>query len=264
MKNTLNIAVLQTNIVWENSTENLRALDLKLEAISSIPDVIILPEMFNTGFTMNTQTVAQTMDGEAVHWLRRKSSQLGTAICGSVIINESNKYYNRFLWAEQGQIKVHYDKRHLFRMAREEQFFAPGSGRPTINYHGWKIMPRVCYDLRFPVWNRSKEIDIQLYVASWPEPRILAWTTLLKARAIENQCYVIGVNRVGQDGNQVNFNGRSLVVNPKGEAMTLENNEEEGFIYADLNFDELAEFRKKFPVHKDADDFDIHINQTAW
>lgn len=259
MKNLLTVAALQTDLIWENSSQNLQRMDAKINDMQSIPDFIVLPEMFNTGFTMRANSQAQTMDGNAVNWLREKSSQTGAAICGSVIITEDHKYYNRFLWVEAGVVKSFYDKRHLFRMAGEDAHYASGKNHPIIDFKGWKIMPRICYDLRFPVWNRSSEVDLQIYVASWPAARVSAWTTLLKARAIENQCYTMGVNRIGKDGNGIEFNGKSLVVDPKGIEMTDVDYEDDGFIYATLDYEELIRFRQKFPVSKDADSFQIHF-----
>lgn len=253
----MKVALLQTELVWEKSEENIAKIDDHLDKLHSTPDLIVLPEMFNTGFTMNTEKNAQTMEGPAVSWLINKSAELGTAICGSVIIKEKGENYNRFLWVDSGNIVAVYDKRHLFRMADEHHYFSAGKSNPVIDYNGWKIMPRVCYDLRFPVWSRSTDIDLQIYVANWPSPRIPAWDKLLMARAIENQCYVIGVNRIGSDGSGKEYLGHSIVIDPKGNPQTSVEKEDEGWIISELDLESLNDFRKKFPLALDADKFTI-------
>jgi len=259
MTKELKVALLQNEIVWEDSLQNLTKYDTAFSHLAKPVDIIVLPEMFNTGFTMNAAGVAQNMDGNAVNWLKQKSVETGAAVCASLIIEENKKYYNRFIWAESGEIITWYDKRHLFRMADEHHTFSPGTTRPEINYKSWRIMPRVCYDLRFPVWSRSNKFDLQIYIANWPEARVTAWDTLLGARAIENQCYVIGVNRIGTDGKGISYNGHSIVRGPKGEALTTENNESTGWITATLSLDSLADYRAKFPVFMDSDRFDLEV-----
>lgn len=255
----MKVALLQTELIWENSDENISRINKHLDKLHSLPDLIVLPEMFNTGFTMNTGKNAQTMDGAAVSWMKEKSADLNTAICGSVIIHEEGENYNRFLWVDSGRIDAIYDKRHLFRMADEHHYFSAGKNSPVIHYKGWKIMPRVCYDLRFPVWSRSTDIDLQIYVANWPSPRVTAWDKLLMARAIENQCYVIGVNRIGSDGSKKDYLGHSIVIDPRGNPQTPEKKEDEGLIISDLDLDSLNDFRKKFPLALDADQFTIDL-----
>lgn len=257
MKKDLNIAALQTDILWEDAAGNRKQYDKLFAEITGQPDIIVLPEMFNSGFTMNAEGVAETMDGETVNWLKKKSKELKSAICGSMIVTEDDRFFNRFMWAENGEIRTQYDKRHLFRMAEEHHTFSPGTRRPEILYHGWEIMPRVCYDLRFPVWNRSSRFDLQIYVACWPDARVGAWDKLLRARAIENQCYVIGVNRIGTDGNGNYYSGHSVVIDPKGNALTPEDSESQEWIYAKINLEELEDFRQKFPVFMDADRYDL-------
>lgn len=259
MTKNLKVALLQTEIVWENSQESLAKYDVAFSHLAMPVDVVVLPEMFNTGFTMNAAEVAQKMDGEAVNWLLQKSIETRSAICGSVAIVENEKFFNRFFWVENGEIVTYYDKRHLFRMADEHHTFSPGTSRPEINYKSWRIMPRVCYDLRFPVWSRSNKFDLQIYVANWPQARVTAWDTLLGARAIENQCYVIGVNRIGSDGKGIAYNGHSIVRGPKGEAITSVNNEADGWITATLDLEALADYRAKFPVFMDSDRFDLEV-----
>lgn len=253
----MKVALLQTELAWEESEENIARIDNHISKLESVPDLIVLPEMFNTGFTMNTGKNAQSMDGPVVEWLKQKTKTLNTAICGSLIIEENGDYFNRFLWVDTGEIKAIYDKRHLFRMADEHHYFSAGKSSPVIKYKGWKIMPRVCYDLRFPVWSRSTDIDLQIYVANWPSPRVSAWDKLLLARAIENQCYVIGVNRIGSDGSGKEYLGHSSVIDPKGNPQTPEKKEDEGWIISELDLDSLNEFRVKFPLAMDADKFTI-------
>lgn len=255
----LKLALLQTELVWENSQANLKSIGGQIEELTGQPDVIILPEMFNTGFTMEAEKNAETMDGKAVSWLKTTSEEKGIAICGSVIIVHEGRYFNRFLWAKNGEITTYYDKRHLFRMADEHHTFTPGRHRPEIFMKGWRIMPRVCYDLRFPVWSRSNKFDLQIYVANWPEARVDAWDKLLMARAIENQCYVVGVNRIGVDGKNIAYNGHSVVIDPKGNALTPPKNEKAGWISVELDLEILEDFRRKFPVFMDSDLFDLEV-----
>ncbi|NEN22053.1 amidohydrolase [Cryomorpha ignava] len=259
MTTELKVAVLQTEIAWENAQKNLENYDNAFSKLAMPVDIVVLPEMFNTGFTMNAVEVAEEMGGESVKWLKNKSIEIESAICASLIITEKDRFYNRFIWAENGEVLIYYDKRHLFRMAEEHHTFSPGTKRPEINFKGWRIMPRVCYDLRFPVWSRSNKFDLQIYVANWPEARVSAWDKLLRARAIENQCYVIGVNRIGSDGKGISYNGHSIVIDPKGDALTAENDESDGWITAILNLESLEDFRKKFPVFMDSDRFDLEI-----
>ena len=253
----LKIALLQTELVWEDNDANREAIGKELEKLAGGYDIIVLPEMFNTGFTMNAQAVSETMEGPTVKWLLEKSAERKTVICGSLIISENGNFYNRLIWAENGEITTTYDKRHLFRMADEHHTFSGGNERIQISYKGWQIMPRVCYDLRFPVWNRSTKIDLQIYVANWPEARVSAWDKLLMARAIENQCYVVGVNRTGADGKGITYNGHSIIIDPKGMPITLENNEKSGWITAEIDLEGLKEFREKFPVSMDSDGFEL-------
>ncbi len=254
---TLRLALLQTELVWEDSEANLALMDQWLEKLDHQVDLIIFPEMFNTGFTMNASAVAQTMEGPVASWLRSRSADYDTALCGSAVIEENGEYHNRYFHAENGDITVIYDKRHRFRMAGEHKVFAAGKGSPKIDLLGWKIMPRVCYDLRFPVWNRSNAFDLQIYVANWPKARVDAWDKLLMARAIENQCYVVGVNRIGTDGKDIPYSGHSVVIDPRGNPITPEKNESGGWIYAEIDKGSLESFRKEFPVHMDADRFRI-------
>ncbi|MBS3914254.1 MAG: amidohydrolase [Bacteroidetes bacterium] len=250
----LKLYLVQANLTWENSTENLRHLG---HLISGIPEnsLIILPEMFATGFTMKPEKYAQKMDGEAVKWMCENSTN--KAICGSLSISENNSYFNRFLWAENGEIKAGYDKRHLFTHGSEMKHYTAGTVKITVEYQGWKILPFVCYDLRFPAWCRNTEqAELMLFVANWPQVRIKAWEKLLQARAIENQCFVVGVNRVGEDGNGIYHNGSSMVCDAWGEILVNKHDNEE-VIHMELNPEKLMEFRRNFPVLEDADRFEI-------
>lgn len=254
----LKLAMVQSELLWQDPEGNMKQLELKLRALPKGIDLAVLPEMFTTGFTMKPEAHAEGPDGEASRWLARLSAELGFAICGSVAADENGKYYNRLLWAEQGSTKAVYDKRHLFRMAGEHEVYSPGNQRELIVFKGWNIMPRICYDLRFPVWSRSSEAHLQLYVANWPAARVDAWDKLLMARAIENLCYVVGVNRTGIDGNGVQYDGRSAAIDFKGLPMHPIKKEIEESIIVELQMDELKAFREKFPAQLDADKFTLH------
>jgi omega-amidase len=250
----LNILAVQADLLWENAEGNLRHLAHLLGDAHDV-DVVVLPEMFATGFTMKPEKFAQPMDGPAVQWMCSQSE--GRAVCGSLSIVEEGQYYNRFLWAEDGEIKYSYDKRHLFGYGNEPKHYVAGDTLLILEYRGWKIQPFVCYDLRFPVWCRNTAgVDLQLFVANWPQVRIAAWEKLLQARAIENQCFVLGVNRVGEDGNGIYHNGNSLLSSPRGEVMWKSEMEETA---TKLKLDQgpLLDFRGQFPVLNDRDDFSI-------
>ena len=256
-KEQLQICTVQFNIQWENKELNYGIIERLLNKLEGHPDVIIFPEMFTTGFTMNTATQSETMDGTTVNRMKKISRELKCIICGSIIVKEKNKYYNRFVACLPDQTIISYDKRHLFRMADENKYFSAGEEISIINYCGWRIAPFVCYDLRFPVWMRNKNnYDLAIIVANWPEKRDDVWQTLLKARALENQCYVAGVNRYGTDGNDVDHCGNSMVVSPKGVVLNQMSSGDQTFTVS-LSMNELNYFRKKFPVHLDADDFKI-------
>ena len=257
MKN-LNIALIQEDIVWENSYANLNLFDKKLKNIAAA-DLVILPEMFNTGFSMNPEKVAQGKNGVAVSWMKEKAIEGNFAMIGSIATQENNKYYNRLMMSYPCTSVKHYDKRHLFRMGGEHEEYSAGTESKVWPYFGWRIKALVCYDLRFPVWSRNKnDYDLLIYIANWPAPRAEVWKTLLKARAIENQCYVVGVNRVGQDGRGIKYNGDSMVVDPKGIVIEKLDNKP-GIITSQLNLSELNVFREQFPVHLDADEFELKL-----
>lgn len=253
----LKIALVQANLVWEApelNRERLRSLILN----GSSADIFILPEMFTTGFTMNAAPYAETMTGATVNWMLLLAAEKQAVICGSVIIKEENHYYNRFVWVSpQGEV-LFYNKRHTFTLAGEEKVFTKGDEKVIIEHLGWKICPLVCYDLRFPVWARNTEAyDVLLYVANWPVMRITAWDALLRARAIENMCYVAGVNRTGTDGNGIPYTGHSAVYNPLGEVLTYSEEKEE-ICYTTLHQQTVTEVRSKFRFLDDQDTFTIH------
>jgi predicted amidohydrolase len=257
MRKKLNIVLVQTELFWEEKFNNLARFDNLIREIENA-DVIVLPEMFTTGFSMQTEKLFERMDGTTVNWLKTKAKEKNCAICGSIIIREGEKNYNRFVWAEEGGNVFSYNKRHLFRMANENQYFEAGNSPIIIPYKGWNIRPLVCYDLRFPVWSRNIQngYDLLIYVANWPEARRKPWMKLLQARAIENQCYVIGVNRIGMDGRNIDHSGDSMIIDPKGEVLQHALKEEK-IISAEISLDELNDFREKFPVSMDADEFSI-------
>jgi len=254
----LKIVMLQADLVWQNSAENLKNFSEKIHQINEQVDLIILPEMFTTGFSMHPQKIGDTMHGETVAWMRKIASEKNAAVSGSVIIFANSKFYNRFLFIHpSGEINF-YDKRHLFTLAGEDKVYQSGKGKLIVNYKGWKICPLVCYDLRFPVWARNVEdYDLLIYVANWPKIRIAAWDTLLKARAIENMCYTIGVNRVGVDANNYEYSGHSAGFDSLGEpvAETKENIEETVVFTLDKNH--IFETRNKLGFLNDRDTFEI-------
>ncbi len=259
MKETLDIALIQANLVWENPTENRTSFSEKIKAISKKVDIIVLPEMFNTGFTMNADEVAETMNGDTVQWLTVMAKEKNSAIAGSIIIEEDNKYYNRLIFMLPNGTHYIYDKHQLFTLAKEEEVFTAGQEEVIIEYLGWKIKPQICYDLRFPVWARNtSEYDVLLYVASWPKPRINAWDILLQARAIENMCYCIGTNRIGLDGKGYEYNGHSAVYDVLGNSLLDENPvEKETIIYTTLYKSHIKEIRTKLSFLNDRDNFKL-------
>lgn len=255
---TLHIALFQLDLVWENPQANREMMDDWFPKLDPSTDLVFLPEMFSTGFSMNGTQLAETMEGETVQWMKRISAQYQFALCGSLIISQNGQYFNRLVFVEPSGEVHFYNKRHLFTMDHEERHFQRGRERIIVNYKGWRICPLICYDLRFPVWSRNRnEYDVLVYVANWPNARLDVWNTLLKARAIENQCYVVGVNRVGVDGSQIEYTGGTQVIDPKGRLLVTAVNPGEELLYALLSLEEMTLFRAKFPVLDDADDFDL-------
>ncbi len=260
----LTVTILQSDLHWEDIDKNLTMFSQKIDSITEPSDIIVLPEMFNTGFSMESEKLAETMNGKSVSWLKETAQNKKAAVVASLIIEENDNYYNRLIWAEpEGEIYT-YDKRHLFRMANEHKHFSGGKDLLIVHYKGWRICPLVCYDLRFPVWSRNVDengnniYDCLIYIANWPAARKAPWSKLLEARAIENQCYVVGLNRVGIDGKLIDYSGNSAVINPKGEVISniAESTNTTQTISISLN--ELNDFREKFPVGMDADRFTIN------
>lgn len=253
----LNIALIQTAIHWHDKNANLAALEDKIHRIPDQTDLILLPEMFSTGFTMEAKTFAETMDGPAVSWMRRLAVEKNAVIAGSLIIREGDAFFNRLIWMPPDGKPAHYDKRHLFTFAGEDRHFTPGNNRLIVELKGWKIMPLICYDVRFPVWSRNNdEYDLLIYVASFPERRIHAWKSLLVARAIENQCYTIGLNRVGYDGNGIYHSGDSRLVDYEGNIL-YEKTKEEDIHLASLSLEDQQKFRSALQFLRDRDSFSI-------
>ena len=250
----MRITTIQYDIVWEDKVTNLKNLTSKINTIQS--DVIVLPEMFTTGFTMNPKPFAESMTGKTIQWMKEIALTKDLAICGSIIIREEDKYFNRFIWVNPDGTIYHYDKRHLF--LNEDQNYTPGDKKLIIEYRGWKICPLICYDLRFPVWSRnSEDYDILIYVANWPDKRKLAWRSLLVARAIENQCYVIGVNRVGE-GSGLVYSGGTSLINALGEVQYTNSHIEEVFTVTLSKYD-LDKIRTQLPFLEDKDNFSINL-----
>lgn len=264
---SLTITVIQTNIFWEDKSANLAMLEEKIRGISDNTEIVILPEMFSTGFSMNAAALAETMEGPTVLWMKKMASSRNVIVCGSVIIEDNGNYFNRLIWMlPNGQFGL-YDKRHRFAYAGEDQKYSNGSRRLIASVKGWKINLLVCYDLRFPVWSRQHltrndagelipEYDVLIYVANWPERRNMAWKTLLQARAIENQCYVVGVNRIGDDANDIYYNGDSTILDPLGNVIWQQARDSAEFTYT-LDQQKLLDVRRQFPFWKDGDLFSI-------
>ena len=258
---TLTITIIQANLFWENKKANLEMLTQKINSITTATELVVLPEMFSTGFSMQPEILAETMDGETMNWMKNIATTKKIILTGSIIIKEENKFYNRLIWMLPTGQYYHYDKRHLFAFANEHQHYTAGNKRVIAQVKGWKINLQVCYDLRFPVWARQAneaEYDVLLYVANWPERRSHAWKTLLTARAIENQSYVVAVNRVGNDGNNIYHSGNSMVIDAQGNELYHKTDEEDVFTIT-LQKEALQEVRNKFPFLKDADKFSLNI-----
>lgn len=256
IKENINIALFQLDLVWESPALNLAKVDQLLDQLPKGTDVVFLPEMFTTGFTMNVLDYGEPVDGQTIQWMKKRSRDHQVALCGSLIINDAGQYFNRLVFVEpSGEIRF-YDKRHLFTMGDERKYFNRGTERLIVQYKGWRICPLICYDLRFPVWSRNRnEYDLLVYVANWPQSREVVWNTLLKARALENQSYVAGVNRVGVDGQMISYSGNSQMVSPKGLCLAETAQNEEGIIATELSWPDLLKFRSIFPVLDDADTF---------
>jgi omega-amidase len=260
----LRITIIQSDLHWEDIGANLASFEEKIWQVGQSTDVIVLPEMFTTGYTMMANRLAEHTNMRTFKWMRQMADQTGALILGSFISNVHDRFYNRLLWMEPGGNFKTYDKRHLFRMAEEHQVYSQGESLLIGHWKGWRICPLICYDLRFPVWSRNRwnpslkklSYDVLIYVANWPTVRSDAWETLLRARAIENVSYAVGVNRVGTDGNGIEYDGKSSIIGPKGDTIfTVEGIEAVKTIA--LSSNALQAFRDRFPAYLDADDFSV-------
>ncbi len=254
----LKITIFQGYLFWENIEKNLQNISLRLSNIREKTDLIILPEMFNTGFTMNAEKLAEPMNGKTMIWMHKMAKEFDCVVTGSLIIKDSDGFYNRLIWMRPDGKYQCYDKRHLFTLAKEDKTYTAGKDKLIVELKGWKICPVICYDLRFPVWlrNVNEAYDLLIVVANWPERRALHWRTLLPARAVENEAYVIGVNRVGHDGNEIYHSGDSTCVSPNGSVIYYKRDEEDVYTFSILA-DEVIKTRRTLPFLKDADVFEI-------
>ena len=252
----MNISVIQPVIIWEDKSRNFQNFSELLKPLFDKTDLVILPEMFNTGFSMNTAGLSELMYGDTFNWMKSMSEKGNFGICGSFIVKENLNFYNRWVFVSGGNEIKYYNKRHLFTMGGEKERFTPGNAKLIFSFRGTKISPYICYDLRFPVWSRNTEkSDLIIYASNWPDARQNVWNTLLKARAIENQCYVAGSNPTGTDGMGISYTGDSMIINPRGEVISSAGKDHNTSITSEISLKELNDFRKKFPVLDDADEF---------
>ncbi|MBI9062994.1 MAG: amidohydrolase [Marinilabiliaceae bacterium] len=256
--NKMKVSIVQQDIVWENTSENLKKLDVLLQEVPADSGLVILPEMFHCGFTMSPEKVAEQENGAVMHWMVEKAAWMNVVLMGSIVLKTEDGYLNRLCAVQPDRTVVTYDKRHLFRMGGEHNHYIQGEERVSFNVGEIRIKPLICYDLRFPVWSRNTDdYDVLIYVANWPDTRRDVWQTLLKARALENQCYVIGVNRVGKD-HANEYAGDSVVIDSRGVTLLEFDPYQEGVGTTELDLSVLEDFRQKFPVWQDRDDFTIH------
>lgn len=256
MKN-LKISTIQTNLIWENKSANLDALSQKIHTLVGKTDIIILPEMFSTGFSMTPEVFAEDPHGMTFEWLKQHAKKTKAVITGSYIVKENNNYYNRLVWMQPDGIFQTYDKKHLFSLSEEPNHYTAGQQKLIVTYQGWTICPLICYDLRFPVWSRNIEnFDLLIYVANWPEKRAHHWQSLLMARAIENQTYTVGVNRIGLDGNDYYHSGDTTVIDYAGKILTYAAHVE-NISTVQLNFEQQQKFRQRFRFLADKDTFNL-------
>ncbi|MFY7965237.1 MAG: nitrilase family protein [Chitinophagaceae bacterium] len=261
---SLTFSLIQTNLFWEDKTANIEMLEKKIIGIDKKTQVIVLPEMFSTGFSMQPNLYAENMDGTTIAWMKKIAAYKRAIITGSLMIEEDGKYYNRLIWMLPNGQCGYYNKRHCFAFAGEDKYYTAGKEKKIAQANGWKINLQICYDLRFPVWARQAKsssennhfYDVLLYVANWPKRRSYAWKSLLISRAIENQCYVVAVNRVGFDGNDIEHSGDSMVINPLGEVLYCKQDEEDIFTIT-LEKQILEDVRNKFPFWRDSDVFNL-------
>jgi len=256
----IKVSVIQSDLIWEDAQKNRSSFEKKIDKLPKETNLVILPEMFTTGFSMKSKELAEEINSSlTLDWMRQIAKSKNILLIGSFIVKDKTNYYNRLVAMNPDGQHDFYDKRHLFRMGGEHEHFAAGNERIIIEYMNWRICPLVCYDLRFPVWSRNKnDYDILIYIANWPESRRDVYKTLLKARAIENQSYVIGVNRIGVDGLNLSYSGDSRIISPKGQIMAKCKKHIEKSITTELSSNELNDFKAKFPVALDADSFTIH------
>jgi predicted amidohydrolase len=255
----LRVTLVQSHLHWEDAAENRALFTAKFKDLRGATDLVVLPEMFTTGFTMRSRELAESMDGRTVTWMKEQAQAMDAALYGSVIIREGDHCYNRGLFVTPDGTMTTYDKRHLFRFAKETDHYTAGAERVVIEWRGWRILLQICFDLRFPVFARNRgDYDAILYVANWPEVRRYPWSQLLIARAIENQSYVVGVNRVGQDGNGHLYSGDTAVVDPRGAVQGLQAGSE-GVLTVRFDGMALDDLRAKFPVALEADAFDLRL-----
>lgn len=256
LKKEINLAILQSDLQWENPQVNLMQFEQQIVALDDQTDLALLPETFSTGFTMRVREFADN-DEEVLEWMKRMAAGSGIHLAGSCIVSENDRYYNRLYWVSPEGGYIYYDKRHLFRMGREQEYFSPGTRRVVVRIGKFRVLLQICYDLRFPVFARNRgDYDAILYVANWPAVRSEVWDILLKARAIENQAYVIGVNRTGTDGERMKHLGGSCLIDPKGN-VKARLDDQPGVLLSSMNYAELERFRKDFPASKDADEFKL-------
>ena len=257
MKNSLNITLIQTSLFWENVEKNLSHFDKLISEISDT-DIILLPEMFNTAFCPKSNHLAETMEGETVSWMKEIAKNKNSAIAGTLMVKEGAKVFNRLVWISKNGTIHTYDKHHLFSLIKEERYISKGTGRLIVEEDGWRICPLICYDLRFPVFSRNDvDYDVLIYLANWPVKRIEAWDTLLKARSIENQCYTIGVNRVGKDGDGIPFNGHSKVFDAFGKKLLSATKNIEEVLQIEISLDDLKLKRRQMNFLQDRDNFTL-------
>lgn len=258
MKDELFVAGIQAPLIWENPSENRGYFDEKIKSLPTNIDLVVLPEMFTSGFTMNPERVSEKMNGVTISWMQKLASKKNMAITGSLVIEEHENYYNRLVFVHPSGEINYYDKRHSFTLAGEHEKYVSGKKKTMIHYKGWNICGLICYDLRFPVWARNTEnYDLLIYMANWPITRIKAWDTLLKARAIENMSYTIGVNRIGADDNHYHYSGNSLIVDYLGTQIAYLQQHEEGIIVSKINKKDQDTTREKLGFLKDKDSFSI-------
>ena len=259
MSNNLNIRLFQADLEWQSPLGNMDKLQSMKQELASV-DLLICPEMFTTGFSMAVQSIAEKWPGESLEMMKQIASETGAAIIASLVIEDEGRYFNRLVFVKPDRTVEYYDKRHLFTMGEEHLYYTAGTQRLIVEYKGWRILPLICYDLRFPVWSRNRnEYDLLVYVANWPDSRRNVWLSLLKARALENQAYVAGVNRVGKDAMGLNYSGDSCLFDARGNVISGSNISREESLDAVLDMDELRAFRAKFPVLGDGDDFQLEL-----